>query len=174
MFFKYSIAVSLLIIAASCSTGKVITYPHSQANFPQYSTFKITSHEKIAEVSPRGYATYQRLDGIISDQMEAKGYHYHLNADLVVEYEISSGLGQSTRQSNYNRFNWYYPDDHYWDRNNQQAEILLELTLWDTEKRLTAWTGNADITLKRRDSAEELIKEKIIEILAQLPSTRTP
>jgi hypothetical protein len=50
----------------------------------------------------------------------------------------------------------------------------LELSLWDTEEKLVAWTGNADITLKRRDSAEELIKQKIIEILAQLPPSGTP
>jgi hypothetical protein len=158
----------------SCTTGKVITYPHSRANFPNYSTYKITSHEKIAEVSPQGYATYQRLDETISDQMEAKGYAYHLAADLIVRYEISSGLGQSTRRSYYDRFDWYFPDANYWDQNNQQAEILLELSLWDTEEKLVAWTGNADITLKRRDSAEELIKQKIIEILAQLPPSGTP
>jgi|GEM_PF-5653259 len=155
-----------------CTTsGKVITYPHAQANFPHYKTYKIVSHEKIAEVSPRGYATYQRLDELISQELEQKGYRYHLQADLILKYEISSSLSQNTRRSTYNRYDWYFPDSQYWERNNQQAEVLLEVVLDDTSTKKPAWTGNADITLRRRDIAEDKIKSKLVEILAELPAT---
>ena len=108
-FSEAPYTVCLLCTLLACSTGKVITYAHGSANFPHYQTYKIESHQKIAEVSPRGYATYQRLDESISQQMEAKGYRYHLQADLIVRYEVSSGLSQNTRRSYYNRFGLVLP-----------------------------------------------------------------
>ena len=157
-----------------CSTGKVITYAHANARFPEYHTYKIQSHQKIAEVSPRGYATYQRLDDIIAQQMDDKGYRYQLPADLEIRYEVSSGLSQNTRRSYYDRFDWYYPDTNYWERNNQQVELLLEIEMLDPHTQKIAWTGSADISLRRRDSAEEKIRLKITEILAALPVPDTP
>ncbi len=162
----------ILGLYCSCSSGKVITYPHANARFEQYRTYKIAPHQKIAELSAEGYASYQKLDQVIAHGLEEKGYRYHLDADLIVDYSISSSLSQNTRNNNYGRYPWYYNDYYYGTNRNaqQQVEALIEIVAKDTGTRKQAWTGTADLTLRSRKSDNlERIMLKIQEIIAQFP-----
>lgn len=163
-------ARSLLILAVftACSSGKVITYAHPNAEFSNYRTYRIRSHQEIAEISQQGYSTYQRLDELIASELESKGYRYHLEADLVVEYKISSGLSQDTRSNNYDRYSWYYPDYGFRGTTRQQVEGMLEIVAKDNKSKKPAWTGSADLMLKGRGN-EEKIKLKIQELLGKFP-----
>ncbi len=161
-----------LLLILGCTSSKIITYAHPNATFDRYQTYRIASHEKIAEVSAQGYETYQRIDTYIAQALEAKGYQYHIVADLVVEYKISSGLGQDTRNNYYDRYSWYYPDYSARGDTQQQMELLIEIVLKDRVRKKNAWTGSADLTLKRRRSEnEEKIQLKIQEIFDRYPYT---
>lgn len=162
----------LFVFFAGCSSGRVITYAHPKATFDQYRTYRIESHEKIAELSPQGYATYQRFNNLIAQELESRGYRYHLEADLLVEFKISSGLGPSTSSNYYDRYSWYYPDYRYQENARQPMEGLLEIVLIDSGRKKPAWTGSADITIRqRRSHYEEQLQEKIKEIFAEYPYT---
>lgn len=161
----------LITLLIACSSGKVITYAHSNANFDDYRTYRIRPHQEIAEISQQGYATYQRLDELVAAELESKGYRYHLEADLVVEYKISSGLSQDTRSNTYDRYSWYYPDYSFRGNARQQVEGMLEIVAKDSRSKKPAWTGSADLLLRGRGN-EERIRLKIQELLGKFPPAK--
>lgn len=134
----------------SCSTPRIITYAHADADFDRYQSFTIAPHEKIEALSRKGHETYQRLDTVIHNQLVAKGFQTHSHPDLKVEYEISTGLSQDTpNNNNYNSYSWYYPNYSY-SSQPQDIEGMIEILLIDMRTKKTVWTGSADINLSRR------------------------
>ena len=158
----------ILLFLTACSGTKIISYPHAGARFDQYRTFKLESHEKLAEISPRGYATYERWGELIATEMEARGYRYHLSADLLVEYQVSSGLGNAANRSSYYDpyYYGYYPSVEY--GNTQSVELLIEVVLKDLKNQKTAWTGTADLTLRGKSQERaQKIESAIQEIFTR-------
>ena len=139
-----------LCLLFSCSTPKVISYAHASANFDSYHTYRIKPHAEVEALSRKGHETFQRLDSLIAAQMSNRGYTYSNDSDIIVDYEISSGLSQSTPSQNYNRYSysyWYYPDYGY-SAPPQEVEAMVQIEMIDTSTKKTVWTGSADLTLK--------------------------
>ena len=166
-------ALLLIILPGGCSKTKVVSYPHAGAEFERYRTYKLQSHDELAEVSPRGHAAYQRLGDLIAEEMEARQYRYHIDADLLVEFEISSGLGSPRNRSSYYDpfyYPYYAPTMEY--GNTQSSELLIEIVIKDRKRKKPAWTGSADLTLRGRASErEEKIRAVIQEIFARFTYT---
>jgi len=148
----------------SCSSPRIISYAHPTADFDRYQTFRIKPHQEIEALSRKGHETYQRIDTLIASQLKARGYQLSLDPDLIVDYEISTGLSQDTPNDYYDRNSWYYPNYSYSAR-PQEIEAMIEIEMIDTSSKKTVWTGSADLTLRsRRDGNVERIEEHIIEI----------
>lgn len=163
--FSWYLVGILCWVLVGCSSPRVITYAHSSANFNLYRTFNIKPHTEIQDLSSKGHETYKRLDTLIASQMLARGYNYSHRPDLVIEYEISSGLSQDSPNQYYDRYSyWYYPSYSY-SAPAQDVEAMIEIEMKDPKQKKTVWTGSADFTLKarRRDSVEK-IEQLILEI----------
>ena len=157
----------LIGLMCTCSSPKIISYSHASAAFDTYQTFRIKPHTEIQALSRKGHETYQRLDTLIAGQMKARGYQTHLDPDLLIDYEISTGLSQNTPNQNFDRYswyNWYYPS-HNVPMQEQDVEAMIEIEMIDTATKKIVWTGSADFTLRpRRDDNLERIQEHIIHI----------
>ena len=161
----------MLVVALlfSCSTPRVITYAHASAEFDRYRSFNIKPHREVAALSRKGHETFQRLDTLIAGQMRAKGYRASHDPDLIIDYEISTGLSQNTPNQYYDRYpyNWYYPTYNY-SAPPQDVEAMVEIEMIDGSSKKTVWTGSADLILKpRRNDNLERIEQKILEIFAR-------
>lgn len=155
----------LCCLLISCSSPRVITYAHSSAEFDRYRTFNIKSHSNIQDLSPEGHESFERLDELIADQMMARGYSLSRQPDIVIEYEISSGLSQNTPNQYYDRYSyWYYPSYSY-SAPDQDVEAMIEIEMIDPGMKKTVWTGSADFTLRpRRDDNVEKVEQHIVAI----------
>ena len=165
-FVQLCSSIYLVCLFGSCSTPKVITYAHASAKFDQYQTFRIKPHTEVQALSRKGHETFQQLDTLIAGQMKSKGYQTNLDPDLVIDYEISTGLSQNTPNQTWDRYsyNWYYPDYNY-SLQEQDVEAMIEIEMIDTSTKKIVWTGSADFTLKpRRDDNVARIQEHILHI----------
>ncbi len=148
----------------SCSSPKIITYAHPTADFDRYQSFRIAPHAEIEDLSRKGHETYTRLDTFIASQLKSRGYQYRNDADLVIDYEISTGLSQDTQNQYYDQYSWYYSSYSY-AAPPQQIEAMVEIEMIDAATKKTVWTGSADLTLKSRgDSNVERIEQQIVGI----------
>lgn len=151
----------------SCSSPRVITYAHASADFDRYRSFKIKPHSQVEALSRKGNETFERLDTLIAGQMKNRGYQYSLDPDLIIDYEISTGLSQNTPSQYRDRYSysyWYYPDYSY-SAPPQDVEAMIEIDMIDAASKKPVWTGSVDLTLKpRRDDNVERIQEHIIHI----------
>lgn len=155
----------------SCSSPRIITYAHPTADFDRYQSFRIAPHVEIEALSQKGHETYTRLDALIASQLKSRGYQYRNDADLIIEYEISTGLSQDTPHEYYDRYSWYYPSYSY-SAPPQQIEIMVEIQMVDAVRKKTVWTGSADLTLKSRgDNHVERIEQHIVEIFQRFEYT---
>ena len=151
----------------------MITYAHANADFNSYKTFRIKPHTKIEELSRKGHETYQRLDTLIVSLLKSRGYQYTIDPDLVVEYEISTGLSQDTPNQNYDRYSysWYYPNYGY-SAPPQDIEAMIEIEMIEKATKKTVWTGSADLKFKTRgDDNVERLEQHIIEIFNRFEYT---
>ena len=165
-FIKPLFNIFLVGVLCSCSTAKVITYTHASATFDQYQTYRIKPHTEVEALSRKGHETFQQLDTTIAGQMTSRGYQTNLDPDLVIQYEISTGLSQNTPNQSYDRYSygWYYPDYNYQSQ-EQDVEAMIEIEMIDTNTKKTVWTGSADFMLKpRRDDNVVRIQEHILHI----------
>lgn len=151
-----------------CSSPRIITYAHQTAAFDRYRSFRIQPHTEVRELSRKGHETFERLDTLIAGQLKSRGYQYSLDPDLIVAYEISSGLSQDTPSQYYDRYSyWYYPSYSY-SLPPQDVEAMVEIKMIETATKKTVWTGSVDFTLKpRRDDNIERIEQHILEIFAR-------
>ena len=170
--FGWILVGCCLCLLVNCSAPRVITYPHAGADFSKYRSFKIKPHTQIQDLSEKGHQTYQKFDRLISDQMIAKGYNESHQPDLVIIYEISSGLSQNTQTQYYDRYPyWYYPSYSY-NSTPQEIEAMFSVEMKESESKKTVWTGSGDVTLKpRRDDNEEKIEHIILEIFSRFGYT---
>jgi hypothetical protein len=158
---------------SGCSSPKIITYAHASADFERYQTFRIKPHKEIEAISRKGHETYQRLDTLIASQLKSRGYQYSIDPDLIIEYEISTGLSQQTPSQNYQRYpySWYYPDYSYSGR-PQDIDAMIEIEMVDSGSKKTVWTGSTDFTMRtRRDDNVARMEEHIIEIFERFEYT---
>lgn len=158
-------SISLL----SCSSPRVISYAHASADFEQYRTFRIKPHSEVQELSEKGHETFERLDKIIAEQMTSRGYQYSHDPDLILDYEVNTGLSQNTPNQYYDRYPyyWYYPTYDY-SAPPQDVEAMVEIEMIETATKKTVWTGSADLILKpRRDDNVEKIEQQILEIFSR-------
>jgi hypothetical protein len=169
---RYNSLIGTLLVATlifSCSSPRVITYAHASAEFDQYRTFRVKPHTEVEALSRKGHETYQRLDSLIAGQMTARGYQLSHEPDLVIDYEISTGLSQNTPSQYYDRYpyNWYYPTYNY-GAPPQDVEAMVEIEMIQRSSKKTVWTGSSDLILKpRRDDNLERIEQHILEIFSR-------
>ncbi len=159
----------LLCFCFGCSSPRIITYAHAGAEFDRYRSFSIKPHSKIKELSNKARDTFERVDQLIADQMQSRGYQYSHDPDLIIDYDISTGLSQNTPNQRYDRYSyyWYYPTYDY-SVQPQDVEALVEIEMIEAGSKKTVWTGSADLTLKpRRDDNLEKVEQKIVEIFTR-------
>jgi len=163
--FSSHISGILCCLLISCSSPRVITYAHANAEFDRYLTFNIKPHSNIQDLSPEGHQTFERLDTFIADQMMARGYTISHEPDIVIEYEISSGLSQNSPNQYYDRYSyWYYPS-YSFSAPAQDVEAMIEIEMVDPKVKKPVWTGSADFTVRtRRDDNLEKIEQHIVAI----------
>lgn len=156
-------------LLSGCSSPRIITYAHASAEFDRYRSFRINPHTEVRELSQRAHETFERLDTLIAGQMKARGYQYSHDPDLLIDYEISTGLSQRTPNQYYDPYSyyWYYPDYSYLAP-EQDVEAMIEIEMIEAGSKKTVWTGSADLILKpRRDDNAERIEQQILEIFSR-------
>jgi len=108
--------------------------------------------------------------------MNSRGYQLSHDPDLVINYEISTGLSQNTPNipnQYYDPYSyyWYYPNYNY-SAPEQDVEAMVQLEMIETSSKKSVWTGSADLVLKpRRKDNLERVEQHILEIFSRFEYT---
>ena len=135
----FTIAIVALVLC-SCASSKVVQYLDEESNFKDYHSFKIINFKTDnKEYSTEGNAFVDSVESYIAYEMQIKGYVFNNKSDLLVRYELISGVESEANynnNSNYYRnpgrgyYNPFY-DPYYAPRSSRHIEGILLLEIKD-------------------------------------------
>ncbi|MFT7031941.1 MAG: hypothetical protein ACJA2S_000437 [Cyclobacteriaceae bacterium] len=175
---KITILVIAGIFIASCSASTVIQYIDEEADFKNYHTFKIINYKNDnKEYSSEGNAFVDSIEFYIDSQMRQRAYEVEVRPDLMVRYELISGVESEVDYSNSNfyggrtNFNQFNNPYYYGPRETRHIEGILLLEIKERKTKKLVWQGSLDLkySKKKKDSNLGLMQDAITEIFTTYP-----
>ena len=158
-----------LLLFSSCSSSKVISFHNDEFDLSSIKTFAI----RVTHDRERLTEAQQQVDSILLEtimrQMRSRGYEPSKAPDVFVSYEVSINSKSESRvnEPSYYSRRYYSPYDYsVTTYNYTQGMILVEVK--NSEGRLI-WQGSKDFKVKKNVSTQELLRQSIIEIIANYP-----
>lgn len=175
---QIAILTLVAIILISCSASNVIQYIDEEANFKNYHTYKIINYKNDnKEYSSEGNAFVDSIEFYIDGQMRYRAYEEAARPDLMVRYELISGVESDV---DYNNSNFYggrtfyspfYDPYYYGPRETRHIEGILLLEIKERKTKKLVWQGSLDLkySKKKKDSNLGLMQDAIITIFETYP-----
>lgn len=166
------------MLLASCSASNVIQYLDEEANFKGYHSFKIINYKnENKQYSSEGNAFVDSIEFYIGYQMKHRAYESAAKPDLMVRYELISGVESETDYNNSNYYGgrtYYSPFyDPYYNgpRSSRHIEGILLLEIKERKTKKLVWQGSLDLKYSKRkkDSNLGLMEDAITEIFETYP-----
>ncbi|MFY0652048.1 MAG: DUF4136 domain-containing protein [Cyclobacteriaceae bacterium] len=174
--FQHILLFCVGFIAASCSSSRVVQYINTEASFKNFNTYKIINFKTDnKEYSAEGNAFIDSVEYYISREMQMKGYNTGPKSDLLVRYELISGVESEVNYNNngyygggFGRYAYspFYDPYYYGPRTSRHIEGVLLLEIKERKNRKLVWQGSMDLkySKKKNDNNMELMKDAIIQI----------
>jgi len=181
---KTSSLFAITIVALtfySCASSKVVQYLDEESNFKDYHSFKIINFKnENKEYSTEGNAFVDSVETYIANEMQNKGYVFNNKSDLLVRYELISGVESEVNynnNSNYYRnpvrgyYNPFYDPYFYGPRSSRHIEGILLLEIKERKTRKLVWQGSLDLKYSKKNSNSnlELLKNTLTKIFKTYP-----
>lgn len=166
------------VLIASCSASNVIQYLDEEANFKDYNTFKIINYKNDnKQYSSEGNAFVDSIEFYIESQMRHRTYEVAVKPDLMVRYELISGVESEVDYSNSNYYgnrvyaNPFYNPYFYGPRETRHIEGILLLEIKERKTKKLVWQGSLDLkySKKKKDSNLGLMRDAIVQIFETYP-----
>ncbi|MEQ6120229.1 DUF4136 domain-containing protein [Reichenbachiella sp. MALMAid0571] len=179
--FSSLLTIAIVTLAlCSCASSKVIQYLDEGSDFKEYHTFKIINFKTDnKEYSNEGNAFVDSVETYIANEMQAKGYVPDNKSDLLVRYELISGVESEV---NYNNSNYYrnpgrgyyspfYDPYFYGPSSSRHIEGILLLEIKERKTRKLVWQGSLDLKYSKKSSDNnlELLKNTLLKIFKTYP-----
>lgn len=159
----------VLLLAASCTSIKVVSDYDKDVDFSDYETYNFKIPEEVQESYPAlvNPINQKRIEKAIAEEMELRGYEKSDDPDLWISYYVKVQDKVDYRTTHYNPsiygpyyYGWYYGYSPGWTSVEaiQYREGTLVIDLVDAEKNQLVWYGLGSGTLN--DNADK-IKERI-------------
>jgi hypothetical protein len=165
-------------ILAACSASKVVIYLDEESNFKNYHTFTIVNYKnENKEYSTEGNAFVDSVEFYIDNEMKLKGYKEESKSDLLVRYELISGVESEADYSNSNYYGGrpyyipFYDPYYYGPRASRHIEGILLLEIKGRKSKKLVWQGSMDLkySKKKKDSNLGLMHDAIAQIFETYP-----
>lgn len=181
---KTSSLFAITIVALmfySCASSKVVQYLDEDSNFKEYHSFKIINFKtENKEYSAEGNAFVDSVETYIAHEMQNKAYVLNIKPDLLVRYELISGVESEVNynnNSNYYRnpgrgyYNPFYDPYFYGPRSSKHIEGILLLEIKERKTRKLVWQGSLDLKYSKKNSNDnlELLKNTLTKIFKTYP-----
>lgn len=179
---KYLHPVSVVVMASllwSCASSNVVQYLDEEAGFEKYNAFKIINFKTDnKEYSAEGNAFVDSVEHYIAVEMQKKGYTQDSRSDLLVRYELISGVES---EINYNNSNYYrgagrgfyspfYDPYFYGPTSSRHIEGIFLLEIKERKTRKLVWQGSLDLKYSKKSNSNlELLKKTIARIFETYP-----
>ena len=177
-----STKITLLAIAGiflvACSASNVIQYLDEEANFKDYHSFKIINYKNDNKAySAEGNAFVDSVEFYINGQMKHRAYEEAVRPDLMVRYELISGVESEVDYGNSNFYGGrtfyspFYDPYYYGPRETRHIEGILLLEIKERKTKKLVWQGSLDLkySKKKKDSNLGLMQDAIITIFETYP-----
>lgn len=171
---KPAIIIGILIIA-SCSAPKVISFHNEKIDFGNLSTFKVLHPTAIEdEMSEEMLKTQEIVEDRIVMDMKSRKYTKSDDPDLLVKYKVilspkSDVRVNSSYPSSYYFYRYYY-DPYYNTNTYNYIEGVIMIDMIDAISKKLAWQGSLDIKFNpRKENLKSVLLESIKSILTEYP-----
>lgn len=170
----------MALLLWSCASSNVIQYLDEEANFEKYNAFKIINFKTDnKEYSAEGNAFVDSVEQYIALEMQKKGYTRGSRSDLLVRYELISGVESEinyNNNSNYYRgagrgfYSPFYDPYFYGPTSSRHIEGIFLLEIKERKSRKLVWQGSLDLKYSKKSNSNlELLKETIARIFETYP-----
>lgn len=158
--------ISSLLFLYSCSTGRVIHFTNSEANFSTYSNYKFRNAVKDS-ISAEGMQIANAIQNSIKMEMKNRGYiQGSVGADLQLHYDLISSYSDNFN-NNPNRNSRFFNNDPFFYNNNWQStdvyKSVLLIELYDIKKKKLVWQASMDLSHARREKRREIMIARAVE-----------
>ncbi len=166
----------------SCASSNVVQYLSDEAQFGSYHTYKVINYKTDnKEYSAEGNAFIDSVELYIHQQMLQRDYTTDRKTDLLVRYELISGVETNISYNNNNSgyyrrnvrglYSPFYDPYYIGPTSSRHIEGILLLEIKESKTRKLVWQGSLDLKYSKRkeDGNLEMIKDAIREIFLTYP-----
>ena len=164
--------LGLLLIAASCSTSKVVSYTNDESGIARAKSFGLIRSNKKENLN----SDQDKMDSVMLNTMKEElvrlGYQPSGSPNLFFEYSVVLNTSSESRvnQPNYYDRRYYYPYSYNYNVTNYEyREGVVIVEAKKTNGKLV-WQGSLSFKVSnKKASTRELLLNTLREVTASFP-----